>query len=67
MTSSVPQKPVMPKHQRMIIAQSALAHQRMGDRDLHVIDEGLELLGGTRQENAAARIEYGMCQPLRAR
>ena len=40
----------------MIIGQHALAHQRMADGDLHVIDEIAQFIIGLRECNAAAHM-----------
>src|SRR6185437_12456760 len=44
-------------HQRVIVGQRALAHEAVGDRDAHLIDELAQLAGRPGEQHAPARID----------
>ena len=46
--------------ERMVVGQRALAHQRVRDRNLQVVDEFAQLVGGVGQHDAAADVEHRM-------
>ena len=48
----------LPEQQRMILAQAALAHQRVRDRQLERFGERRELRRRARREHAAAGVEH---------
>ena len=54
-----------PQHQGMVVAEGALAHQAVGDRDAHVIDEALKLFAGPRQQHATAGVDDRPLEPRR--
>ena len=47
-----------PHHKRMVVPKRALAHQRMGNRKVHVLNEPAQLLAGPREQDAAADIGH---------
>ena len=57
LTSCRSPEPGHPQHQRVIVAEDAFAHQAVGDRDTHVVDEALELVAGPRQQHTAAGVD----------
>ena len=47
-------------HQRMLITQAALSHQRAGHGDIEKLRQRAQLLGGLREQDAAARVHHGV-------